>query len=639
MRVFWPRNCFDGLESHHDCLIVGWKDENFIVVVTALPILDLTILSQLLERDILLERGSAGQLYAPFQDKRLTILGSLRFDDREPMCSPLKASNGWLEVISDGMADSVRVYRNKYLCPVILFDPPNPEKMHYFTLHPAGLYKVDYPPLKYQVWLDYHCSAHGRDTPEILPPWSSIIAQMNCVHDLSSQITRKAREIFPELREDPNTIIKYMRRRRTSSVCGPPQKLRGRSRAVVSMVMSLRNVIDMFLTGLEKPMVYSWNGQDSWSLRDIFCTFQQLHLRLNQLCYLPHQYIAIVGINQRRWHYMTPQRNEAYIRFYNMLWLAIYDWILGSYFYSLLHANEKLLSSMAYGGFNSACDNLVSITRWLMSSPAGFKLNTQLAQFMGEVIIWSIIAWKTLINVVLNAGPWQFLLRIIAFCGILGGAALQLSLVIDVFYLLSLQMWILYQSLARVYRQHLGALGALFRLFRGKKFNALRNRVDSGNYDMNELLMGTIFFTVLLFLLPTVLAFYLVLAIIQFGVLSIAASLGVALAVLNYFPLFPVLLRIRSPQRLPSGVKFRKQDGSLLIQSRPMRVSEIFSQLSEAIMKFVSESFNPGILKKLAFGDVVRVQPGKVYKSLYSVLPSQRGASSKLLEELDEYWE
>lgn len=70
-----------------------------------------------------------------------------------------------------------------------------------------------------------------------------------------------------------------------------------------------------------------------------------------------------------------------------------------------------------------------------------------------------------------------------------------------------------------------------------------------------------------------------------------------------------------------------------------MRVSEIFSQLSEAIMKFVSESFNPGILKKLAFGDVVRVQPGKVYKSLYSVLPSQRGASSKLLEELDEYWE
>lgn len=43
----------------------------------------------------------------------------------------------------------------------------------------------------------------------------------------------------------------------------------------------------------------------------------------------------------------------------------------------------------------------------------------------------------------------------------------------------------------------------------GKKRNILRNRVDSAEYDLDQLLLGTIMFSVLVFLFPTVAAYYI----------------------------------------------------------------------------------------------------------------------------------
>ncbi len=54
------------------------------------------------------------------------------------------------------------------------------------------------------------------------------------------------------------------------------------------------------------------------------------------------------------------------------------------------------------------------------------------------------------------------------------------------------------------------ALASLWRLFRGKKWNVLRQRVDSASYDVDQLFIGTLLFTVLLFLLPTTALYYIV---------------------------------------------------------------------------------------------------------------------------------
>ena len=68
----------------------------------------------------------------------------------------------------------------------------------------------------------------------------------------------------------------------------------------------------------------------------------------------------------------------------------------------------------------------------------------------------------------------------------------------------------LFVFIFRLYSLQVSALASLWRLFRGKKWNVLRQRVDSATYDVNQLFIGTLLFTILLFLLPTTSLFYTV---------------------------------------------------------------------------------------------------------------------------------
>ena len=92
---------------------------------------------------------------------------------------------------------------------------------------------------------------------------------------------------------------------------------------------------------------------------------------------------------------------------------------------------------------------------------------------------------------------------------------------------------------------------SLFHLFRGKKHNVLRNRIDSCDYDLDQLLLGTILFTLLFFLLPTVGVFYLTFTSARMAIISLKAALDTSLACLNHFPLFALMLRVKDPRRLP----------------------------------------------------------------------------------------
>ena len=59
----------------------------------------------------------------------------------------------------------------------------------------------------------------------------------------------------------------------------------------------------------------------------------------------------------------------------------------------------------------------------------------------------------------------------------------------------------------------------------GKKWNILRHRVDSVSYDTDQLVFGTIVFTILLFLLPTVMLYYIVFMIIRMTILIVQTML------------------------------------------------------------------------------------------------------------------
>lgn len=103
------------------------------------------------------------------------------------------------------------------------------------------------------------------------------------------------------------------------------------------------------------------------------------------------------------------------------------------------------------------------------------------------------------------------------------GMTFILSLLSDVLSVLSLHIYLCYLLATTVFRQQLRLALSLWHLFRGKRYNVLRNRVDSWDYDVDQLLFGTVLFTLVAFLFPTVLVYYTLFVVVS---LSICDSFG-----------------------------------------------------------------------------------------------------------------
>jgi hypothetical protein len=140
------------------------------------------------------------------------------------------------------------------------------------------------------------------------------------------------------------------------------------------------------------------------------------------------------------------------------------------------------------------------------------------------------------------------------------GASLPVSMFSDLVSLLTIHIYSFYIASARIYNWQLTIIVSLFHLFRGKKRNVLRNRIDSCDYDLDQLLLGTILFTLLFFLLPTVAVFYATFAGARIAIIALKAALDTWLACLNHFPLFALMLRVKDSRRLPGGIRFELQD-------------------------------------------------------------------------------
>lgn len=146
---------------------------------------------------------------------------------------------------------------------------------------------------------------------------------------------------------------------------------------------------------------------------------------------------------------------------------------------------------------------------------------------------------------------------------------MPIALFSDLVSLLTVHIYSFYMASGKIFHWQLTIILSLFHLFRGKKHNVLRNRIDSCDYDLDQLLLGTILFTFLFFLLPTVIVFYFTFAIARMGIISVKAVLDTALACLNHFPLFALMLRVKDSQRLPGGIRFELIDARAQPQAIP----------------------------------------------------------------------
>lgn len=205
-------------------------------------------------------------------------------------------------------------------------------------------------------------------------------------------------------------------------------------------------------------------------------------------------------------------------------------------------------------------DGLVSTLDWLNDWPGGLKLNTQLSHFFRDMFVGLAIAWKDVcLKPVLNdTATLHQIIYLIGISSRLMGLTMLLSITVDFVKLLTLHWTLFYKIQRSIFAFFCSSIISLFHLFRGKKRNPLRkNRIDQATYELDQLLLGTIFFTLLVFLWLTVAVYYLHFSLLRLALVGVVVILQTALAFLNHLPLFAVMLRIKEPDRLPGGVELR----------------------------------------------------------------------------------
>ncbi|KAK7378101.1 hypothetical protein VNO80_03537 [Phaseolus coccineus] len=189
---------------------------------------------------------------------------------------------------------------------------------------------------------------------------------------------------------------------------------------------------------------------------------------------------------------------------------------------------------------------------WLMGNPAGFKLNAELAGVLGMVSLNAVQIWSTLwifVGFVFN-----YIIQGLSVLGILCGFTVPAALIIDMIGLATLHVSTLHWFISLVYSSQIQALAALWRLFRGRKWNPLRRRLDSFDYTVKQHIVGSLLFTPLLLLLPTTSVFYIFFSIVDTTINLICLLIEVTISIIHATPYTKIFLWLVRPRRFPSGI-------------------------------------------------------------------------------------
>lgn len=555
---------------------------------------------------------------------------------------------------------------------VLLFRPPTAKKMQYFSLHPIGLALEEKSSLEL-VDEEYeknlliekdienvltanaglqsvkdrsHCANQGNTL-------NDCVTQMNCSGELGHVLKSNCDRLFPQLAEQQRQYLVQQRRNRRSmsqSMIQSAQTVNKGLFYVISMLwqsfIPICRKCCMWLIILGRVAaelilrIVDWRPLPFLSFKDMSATAQQIDLRLQQYCFWPLQYNRIRNrLASDSWPLNIPAGNIEYIRFYNSIWLVANDVILGIAMCGLILDNEQAILAHLDIVLNKLLTEQPRMSiLWLMGWPGGLKLNTELAMFLGELFLWVIEFWSQLLNSLQAIFPT--ILRILAYSGFLG-VTFTISMICDLISFCTIHCYATYLASARLFRYQLLSLYSLSLLFRGKKRNVLRNRIDSCNYELDQLLVGTIFLMLQLFLLPTVMVFYSFFAFCRLSIVVVCAALESILACLNHFPLFAILLRIKDSHRIPGGIQFSfiesSADGSqsyVELTSVPLAFSHIFKSYRTLGHRLRMHYLSFGVVTRIMTGQFVPIRRSKLYGLLYSMLPMHRPSISTVLDEL-----
>ena len=253
---------------------------------------------------------------------------------------------------------------------------------------------------------------------------------------------------------------------------------------------------------------------------------------------------------------------------------------------------------------------------WLEKFPIGFKLNVRLTETMGKeirsVILFHGWLWERF-GPCTQTGGKHCTSSVVVIVALVFGASGLSALLYDLLRLSMLHVSFLAFCFRKVYSTELYFLRALWRLFRGKKRNVLRQRTDTMKYDSTQLLLGTILFAMTLFMMTTVLVYHGFFAFLDLSILALTACVALTYGMLRRFSLGKIWLRMTRPNWFVERVYLedllvKEADGKerynspdetrlhLVFTSPPSIVSDVLGPHSRALVLWLYANLRQSML-------------------------------------------
>ncbi|KAK3163662.1 hypothetical protein QOZ80_1AG0006520 [Eleusine coracana subsp. coracana] len=210
-------------------------------------------------------------------------------------------------------------------------------------------------------------------------------------------------------------------------------------------------------------------------------SWNNIHLRSCQILYWPvvlQDPSLSSTVNAEHVHKTAIQKHT--------LWSNIVvDLLMGFLLGAACLLNSENICAGIVGLVHSTTDGILRPgCVWLMGVPAGFKLNTELAELLGMISLNAVQIYSTLWFFM--GGFLRHIIQGIAFSGMILGFTVPVSFVIDIIHLATLHITMLHWLISLIYSSQIHTVASLWRLFRGRKWNPLRQRLDSYDYTVEQ---------------------------------------------------------------------------------------------------------------------------------------------------------
>ncbi|OII78146.1 N-acetylglucosaminyl transferase component family protein [Cryptosporidium andersoni] len=246
--------------------------------------------------------------------------------------------------------------------------------------------------------------------------------------------------------------------------------------------------------------------------------------------------------------------NAIKVLLYSTITSIIIDHIFGVLLIYIINSFSmqifQFMSKVYYYLYNDA---IYLQFNWLASSE--LRLNKDLSSFLISLLFEAFQLWKSITNYIFS--DIELIFFFLKLLSAVGGFSIAISFVWDIFNIYTFILYYIYVLFSKLHCINIQAISTFYHLFRGKKWNILRNRVDSTINNIEQLLFGTILFTISIFLYPTVAIFYVNFLFIWVPVFLINILFYVIIYIASHFPYFLSTMYFIYPDHFNSGLYLR----------------------------------------------------------------------------------